>query len=100
MVSKILPAMGATAESAPLVIQAPLPKAKVYVVFGYGALKKFFPEASGAPGQWLMPSGANAEILITYSPDYILRFGEVNDVVKKFKQEMWKSLKVVMQKVR
>ncbi len=99
MMAKIVLAMGKTAETAPIVFEAPVPKAKAYVVLGGLALKKFLPEVKGEPGQWVTtPGGAPA--LITYSPNYILRFPMVTPAVNRIKRDMWTSLKTVSQRVR
>ena len=98
MISKITGAMKRTSASAPVVTVAPPPKAKIYVILGGNALKKFFPDMRGAPGQWVSTS-TGASVLVTYSPEYILRFGEGAAAVKKIKQDMWTSLKTVMQRL-
>jgi len=98
MMAKIILALGYTAETAPIVLNAPPPKGRVYVVLGGLALRKFLPGFKGAPGQWLKtPKGA--DVLVTYSPEYILRFGEVTPAVKAMKQQMWQSLKSVLQRL-
>ena len=99
MMAKIITAMGKTAETAPVVVVPPPPKAKVYVVLGGLALKLYFPGLKGAPGQWLKADGGE-DVLVTYSPEYILRFGTVTPAVKKMKQDMWTSLKAVVQRTR
>ena len=99
MMAKIITAMGKTAETAPVVVVPPPPKAKVYVVLGGLALKLYFPGLRGAPGQWLQAEGGEG-VLVTYSPEYILRFGTVTPAVKKMKQDMWTSLKAVVQRTR
>ena len=76
----------------------PLPPARVYVVLGSFALKKFFPALRGAPGQWLRAENG-ADVLVSNSPEYILRFGVENESVKKIKQDMWRSLKTVVQRL-
>ena len=97
MMAKIVNAMGRTAETAPVVIAPPLPRARMYIVLGARALGKYFPGTKGEPGKW-MKSAAGDDILVTYSPAFILRFPTVTDAVMKMKREMWASLKVVMQK--
>jgi len=99
MMAKIITAMGTTAEKAPIVFENPVPRAKVYVVLGGLALRKFQPTMKGAPGMWL-ETAKGAPVLITYSPEYILRFKEITPAVKKIKQDMWTSLKSVLQRVR
>ena len=99
MMAKIVSAMHLTAETAPVVVQPPLPEAKVYVVLGGLAMKKYFPGMRGEPGQWLKSTDGK-EVLITYSPAYILRFATVTPAVQKMKQDMWRSLKAVMQRLQ
>jgi hypothetical protein len=79
-------------------IDLPLPPARVYVVLGSFALKKFFPTLRGAPGQWLKTEDG-ADVLVSNSPEYILRFGVETEAVKKIKQDMWRSLKTVVQRL-
>ena len=98
MMAKIITAMGRTAETAPIVVVPPVPRAKVVVVLGGRALKRYFPELKGEPGMWIkQPEGR--EILITYSPEYILRFATVTPAVEKIKKDMWRSLKAVKQRI-
>jgi len=99
MMAKIITAMGKTAETAPVVIAPPRPAAKAYVVLGGLALRKFFPGVKAEPGQWITGEQGEAA-LVTYSPEYILRFGTVTPAVKKLKQDMWTSLKAVVQRTR
>ena len=98
MIAKITGAMKRTPESAPLVTAAPLPQSRIYVVLGGNAMKKFFPGMRGAPGQWNRDESGRS-VLVTYSPEYILRFGEASPAVKKIKQDMWMSLKTVLQRL-
>ena len=96
MMAKILNALGKP--DAPIVVAPPVPRAKVTVVLGGLALKKYFPGMKGEPGQWQKtPDGC--DVLITYSPAYILRFGTVTPAVEKIKQDMWRSLKAVKQRL-
>ena len=96
MMAKILNALGKP--DAPIVVTPPVPQAKVTVVLGGLALKKYFPGMRGEPGQWQKtPDGR--DVLITYSPAYILRFGTVTPAVQKIKQDMWLSLKAVKQRL-
>lgn len=97
MMEKILTALGKDVSAAPIVIEPPVPRAKVYVVLGGLALKKFMPGKAGGPGDWVKtPAGRDA--LITYSPEYILRFKSVTPAVEKIKREMWQGLKSVKQR--
>ena len=99
MMAKIVTAMHETPESAPIVFTGERPPAKIYIVLGSEALKKWYPGMRGAPGQWLR--GRNGEdVLLTYSPEYLLRFGAATPALMKLKREMWTSLKGVMQRVR
>ena len=96
MMAKILTALGKS--DAPIVVVPPAPKAKITVVLGGLALKKYFTGMRGEPGQWQKtPEGR--DVLITYSPEYILRFGTVTPAVQKIKQDMWLSLKAVRQRL-
>ncbi len=98
MMAKIVTAMGKTPETAPIVFTGERPKAKMYVVLGGAAMKMWFPELHCAPGEWA--KGAKGEeVLVTYSPEYILRFGVVTPAVQKMKRDMWTSLKGVMRKI-
>lgn len=98
MMAKIVVAMGRTADTAPVIIAPPIPKARAYVVLGALALRKYFPGVRGEPGQWVKASNGS-DLLITYSPAFILRFPTVTDAVKKMKRDMWSSLKGVMQRL-
>ena len=98
MMSKIVAALGKTADTAPVVVAPPLPKARAYVVLGSLALRKHFPGLRGEPGQWVKSSDGK-DVLITYSPAFILRFPTVTDAVKKIKHDMWNSLKGVMKRI-
>lgn len=98
MMAKIIHAMGKTAETAPVIIAPPIPKARVYVIMGWGALKKFLPGKQEAPGTWIKTLGGK-DALVTYSPEFILRFGEVTPAVKQMKQSMWQWLKAVKQRI-
>lgn len=95
MMAKIILAMNRTAQDAPVIIHAPAPNAKAYVVLGSLALKMFFPNEQALPGSWInLPSGAQA--LVTYSPEYILRFQDGAIAQREIKKKMWDSLKGVM----
>ena len=95
MMAKILNAMGKP--DAPIVVVPPAPQARVTVVLGGLALRKYFPGMRGEPGQWQKtPEGR--DVLVTYSPEYILRFGSVTPAVQKMKKDMWTSLKAVVQR--
>ena len=97
MMAKIVTAMKRTAATAPVVFTGDKPSARFYVVLGQSALRKWYPDLRGAFGQWQRAGGD--EVLLTYSPEYILRFGVVTPAVEKIKREMWTSLKGVMQRL-
>ena len=97
MISKITAALKTTAEFAPVVDSAPLPEARIYVVLGALALRKWFPKIKAAPGMWVK-TRSGSDVLVTYSPEYILRFGTVTPAVEKIKKDMWVSLKAVAQR--
>ena len=70
----------------------PLPSAKVCVVLGSNALVQIMPGGACQPGSWTKtPSGADA--LVTYSPEFILRFSDGSEEQKECKRKMWASLK-------
>ena len=99
MMAKIVGAMGKTPDTAPVVVAPTLPRAKVYVVLGFMALRKHFPGLRGEPGMWLK-TGDGKNILIAYSPAFFERFATVTETVQKKKIEMWTSLKVLMQRLK
>lgn len=99
MMAKIITAMGRTFDTAPVIIEHPLPPARAYVVLGARALKKFFPEVKAEPGQWIK-SGREQDVLVTYSPAFLLRFPTVTEVVQKMKKEMWANLKDLMRRLK
>ena len=99
MMAKIIGAMGETVESAPILFTGPLPKARVLVVLGGFALAKWFPSRKGAPGQWFRLDDGR-EVLVTYSPEYFLRFATITPAVQKMKRDMWLSLKALMQRIK
>ena len=97
MMAKIVGAMKRTPQDAPVIVAPPVPQAKTYVVLGGLALRKYFPGLKGEPGMWKKaPDGS--DVLVTYSPAFILRFPVVTDAVQRMKREMWTSLKGVMQR--
>ena len=98
MMAKIVTALDLTTDTAPIVVAPPVPQAKITVVLGGLALRRYFPGMKGEPGQWQRtPDGR--DVLITYSPEYILRFGTVTPAVEKIKKDMWRSLKAVRQRL-
>ena len=98
MMAKIVTAMHETPDTAPIVFTGERPAAKIYVVLGSKAMKKWYPGMHASPGQWLR-GREGEDVLVTYSPEYILRFGAVTPAVKKIKSDMWTSLKGVMQRI-
>ncbi len=99
MMGKIVAAMGKTAETAPIVVEPPIPPAQAYVALGFYALKKFFPGLKGEPGMWLR-AGDGKEVLVTYSPLFFERFAVVTKAVDAKKHEMWASLKGLAQRFK
>ncbi len=98
MMAKIVAAMGRTDETAPIVHVEPLPPAKAYVVLGGLALRKWFPGRNASPGMHFTTEHGK-DVLVTYSPEYILRFTTITPAVKKIKQDMWLSLKDLMRRI-
>ena len=99
MMGKIVAALGKTPETAPVVVAPPMPRAKAYVVLGGLALRKWFPGVNAAPGQWV-PTALSPNVLVTYSPAYILRFGTVTPKVMQLKKDMWLSIKSVLRRTQ
>lgn len=97
MMAKIIPAMGKTAETAPVVVAPPIPQAKIYVFLGRPALNKYMPGLRAQEGVW-MTSPKGKAIMLVKSPEEILRFGTVSPAVMKMKQDLWRALKIVMQR--
>ena len=97
MMAKIVVAMGKTAETAPVVVAPPLPAAKIVVALGPRALRMFFPGLRGSPGNWLK-SVDGRDVLVSTSPEDIVRYATVTPALQKIKVEMWRNLKVVMQR--
>ena len=98
MMEKIVRAMGLSPDAAPVVVAPPVPAAKVVVVLGARALETFYPGVKGGPGDWVKRPGGG-EALVTYSPEYILRFAEVTPAVDRIKRAMWQSLKAARQRL-
>lgn len=99
MMAKIVAALGKTHETAPVVTEGAVPRAKAYVVLGGLALKKWFPGVSAAPGQWVA-TPLSPNVLVTYSPAYIQRFGTVTPAVQQIKKDMWTSIKSVLRRIQ
>lgn len=98
MMEKIVRAMGLSSGAAQVLVEPPVPTAKVVVVLGARALEKFYPGIKGEPGDWVKRPGGG-EALVTYSPEYILRFAEVTPAVDRIKRAMWQSLKAARQRL-
>ena len=99
IVRKVTEALGETAESAPVVFEPPFPKAKVSVILGGRALKKWFPGCNASPGQWI-PVQNGEEALVSYSPEYILRLSMDGEDIKTVKRRMWTDLKAAHRKAK
>ena len=99
MMAKILTAMGKTPETAPIVVEPSIPQAKIYVFLGRAALAKYMPGMRVQEGVWFK-SPKGKEIMLVKSPEEILRFATVSPAVMKMKQDMWRALKIVMQRAR
>ena len=95
MISKITAALKTTAELAPVVNSAPLPDAGIYVVLGSLALRKWFPEIKAAPGMWVKTRGG-CDVLVTYSPEYILRFGTFGHCTAKCVEDNFDRLRSIV----
>ena len=99
MMAKIAGALGRNLTTAPVLCEGERPSAKAYIVLGSLALKKWFPGLKAAPGQWISAPDA-PNIIVTYSPAYILRFAQVTPALQKIKKDMWTAIKSVLQRIR
>lgn len=98
MMAKIIAALKLTDAQAKVVVAEPLLPAKVYVVLGGLALRKWFPGLNGAPGMWIRTEDGR-DVLITNSPEYILRFRTVTPALQKCKKDMWLAIKSVLRRI-
>ena len=98
MMTKIVLALGKTNKTAPVVFEGELPKAKAYIVLGSLALKKWLPDVKATPGQWIS-TAISPNVMVTYSPSYILRYAVVTAEVKEMKKKMWLAIKSVLQRI-
>ena len=96
MMERIYAAMKLDASSVRLVTEAPLPAADKVVVLGGLALKKFLPGVQCQPGSWTKTPWSGGHALVTYSPEYILRFSEGSREQLAAKRQMWNSIKSAM----
>ena len=92
MMDKITSALKLEPSSVPVVDAPPMPKAKVYIILGSFALRKWFPGRNLSPGQHFR-TDSGAEVFVTYSPNYILRYKVVTPALVKIKQSMWTTIK-------
>jgi hypothetical protein len=99
MLGKIVAALEGNSSSMPVVYEGELPDAKAYIVLGARALMKWFPSHTGIPGEkFTSPSGRT--VLVTYSPEKILRYNVVTETVQNMKKAMWANIKSVYAEVR
>ncbi len=96
MMERIYAAMKLDASRVRLVTEAPLPAADKVVVLGGLALKKFLPGVQCQPGSWTKTPWSGGSALVTYSPEYILRFSEGSREQLAAKRQMWNSIKSAM----
>lgn len=99
MMAKIIPAMGQTPETAPVVVSPPIPNARFFVFLGRAALAKYMPGLRGEENRWLK-SPKGKDVLLVKSPEEIVRFTTVTPALKKMKQEMWLALKTIRQRAQ
>lgn len=99
MMAKIIPAMGQTPETAPVVVAPPIPNARFFVFLGRAALAKYMPGLRGEENRWLK-SPKGKDVLLVKSPEEIVRFTTVTPALKKMKQDMWLALKTVRQRAQ
>ena len=95
MMAKIITALGFTADSAPIIVAPPIPKAKIVVVLGGKALMKYYPHLKAEPRPEMIQE-PDHRVLVTYSPEYILRYKRIDESLVSIKKKMWKALKGVL----
>lgn len=95
MMSKILVALQRDEKNTPIVVAPPLPEAGVYIVLGMAALKKFFPTVRGVVGQPPVKTESGRTVLVTQSPEDIVRFTVETPAVKQIKRGMWLAIKSI-----
>lgn len=98
MMAKIIVALGKNAETAPIVFDGAVPAARVYVILGSRALRKWIPSVKAAAGAWVDFNGVDA--LVSYSPEIILRFSPDSPDLVKTKKTMWLGLKAAAARAR
>ena len=98
MIGKIIAALKYERSKAPVLFEGNLPRAKIYIILGELALRKWIKNKAGAPGQWIDWQGRHA--FVTYSPTNILRFKVVTPAVHKLKKEMWHSLQAIVSRLQ
>lgn len=96
MMAKIIAALGEKA-NVPVLFAPPRPKTPYAVVLGGAALQKWFPGVRSEPGRWLK-SDDGTWLYVTYSPVYLLRFGD-SPQVRRMKRSMWQGLQDLMRRI-
>ena len=92
MMERIYAALKLAPGSASVVTEGPVPAADKVVVLGGLALKKFLPGAQCQPGSWVKTPWPGGHALVTYSPEYILRFSEGSREQLAAKRQLWTAL--------
>lgn len=101
MMAKVAVFMGQDPVSAPVVTDAPLPQAKVYVVLGSQALRKWFPGIRAGNGMWFSTGDRGVEnAVVTRSPDLVLARAGSQKTLRELKEEMKAVFISAMQRIR
>ena len=96
MMARIVVALKATSETAPIAVAPPLPRAATYIFLGRRALQKYLPQTVAQENAWFLTPKGKAALLVK-SPEEIVRFSTITPAVKKMKEEMWRALKTIAQ---
>lgn len=96
MMARIVVALKATSETAPIAVAPPLPRAAIYIFLGRRALQKYLPQTVAQENAWFLTPKGKAALLVK-SPEEIVRFSTITPAVKKMKEEMWRALKTIAQ---
>jgi len=98
MMANVITALKLSPEQALIVVEPPMPDAAIYVFLGAQALRRYLPDRRLGENCWgKTPLGK--DMVLVKSPEEILRFETITPAVTKLKQDMWRSLKAVRQRL-
>ena len=89
--NKIRTKLNVPEEKLPLIVDQPVPKARLYIVLGSATLKKFFPGRKASPGDTISLEGG-ARALISWTPEYFALYGSKSETMQQHKVKMWHGI--------